>query len=501
MGKKFSIGGVHLGMAAAPTGQEVPDKPPLRIVVLGDFSGRNGKGTRRTELNLRTRLIDRDNFDEVMAQLAPQAHGVPLTPEGATGSVEFSSLEQFHPDELLRRLPTLQSLRELRKRLADRNSFAAAQEEEARRVLQPPPAKEAKPAGNAPSSPSKPALNPAAEAGSFLDQVLAATEGQPPPSPTQVTMLKQLLQEVTAPYTIPADDPRQEPWLDAADQATAFALQRLVQAPAFRALEATWRGLDWLTKRVDADVEVKVAIVDLSSEELRADLAQDDLNESTLYELLAVRPKQQPDGAGWQVIVLDERLGSDIADIELIGRLSQLATDAGAKLLIGLTDEAVGCQTLGRAFVPGELSAPSEAWRFLQQLPDTAKTAALWPAFLLRQPYGKATNEVETVAFEELQGLEEPADALLWGNSAYLAADQLIRQRDEESAHTDISGLPCLVLPSEDGEKRLVPAAAWWLRDNTFDQLNALGVTPVCALTQAGTVRVFALRSMQGETL
>jgi hypothetical protein len=467
--KSFSLGGVHLGTSAASASEEVPEQPPLRIVVLGDFSGRNGQGARRSELNLRPRLIDRDNLGQVMQQLAPQAHDVPVAAEGTSGAVRFESLDHFHPDQLLRRVPGLKSAPDL---------------------SQPERPERAQPV----------ASPPLVESGaSLLDQVLEASDAQRELPARPKNQVEQFAQAVMAPYSVPADDPRAETRRAASDQATASALRRLLQQSAFRALEATWRSLDWLTKRVDDDTRVKIGIIDLSAEELRADLALDDLNDSELYQLLVVRPKEQPDDPGWQVIVLDERLGSDIADIELIGRLSQLATDAEAKLLIGLTDEAVGCTVQGRAFVPDDLSPPSEAWRFLQQLPDTARTAALWPGFLLRQPYGKATSAIESLAFEELQGLE-PADALLWGNSAYLAADQLIHS-PKDPAPSEVTGLPCVILPDGTGEKRQVPAAAWWLRDQSFEQLEALGVTPVAALTQAGAVRVFALRNLQGESL
>lgn len=508
MGKSFSLGGVRLGTDAEPAGQVVPDKPPLKIVVLGDFSGRDSRSPssgKRTDI--RTRLVDRDNFEQVLAQLNPRVDGVPVQVDGTLGSASFESLDDFLPDSLLRSVPGLKSIRALRRKLADRNTFTAAMAE-ARGVLQPPQEARSVSKGEAgtdlashtPPPRTAPPPAPSESTGSLLDQVLEATETKAPLPARPPSEVQRFAQQVMAPYSLPADDPRQEPWLAAADQATAFALQRLLQHPHFRALEARWRSLDWLTRRVDADVEVKVAIIDISTEELRADLAHEDLNESTIYQLLAVRPKEQPGDLGWQIIVLDERINDEVEDIELTGRLCQVATDAGAKLLIGVTDEAVGCQTQGRAFVPGNLAAPSEAWRFLQKLPDAARAVALWPGFLLRQPYGKETREIETCEFEELKGLD-PSAAFLWGNGAYLAAEQLIRRGDEEAAASDVTGLPCVVLPAEDGEKKMVPAAGWWLRDQTFDQLNKLGITPVCALTHAGAVRVFALRNLQGETI
>ena len=96
---------------------------------------------------------------------------------------------------------------------------------------------------------------------------------------------------------------------------------------------------------------------------------------------------------------------------------------------------------------------------------------------------------------KQLAGLD-PQTALIFGNSAYLAADQLIRQCEDESTATDITGLPCLVLPDKTGAKKMVPAARWWLGQSALEQLAALGVTAVYPLPHAGALRVFPLKSI-----
>ena len=287
--------------------------------------------------------------------------------------------------------------------------------------------------------------------------------------------------------------------LEAADKAAAFAVRQLLQAPKFRELEARWRSLDWLLRRVDSDVAVKVAVIDLSEAELRADLDRENLAESALYELLVARPKVRPGEAGWQALVLDLQFGSRIADIELLGRWSQIATDANAKLLVGLRDEAVGC-VAAQPFTPAEFSEASAAWNSLQQLPDTAKACAVWPGFILRQPYGKQSSEVESLELEELANVEHPQGVLLFGSGAYLAAAILIRGQEDDSSN-DFTGLPCVVLKDSAGQKQMVPASGWWLREGALEHLNALGVTVAYALPQAGALRMFPLRNLQGNLL
>jgi len=239
-------------------------------------------------------------------------------------------------------------------------------------------------------------------------------------------------------------------------------------------------------------VDVKLAVIDLSEQELRADLDREDLSQSALNELLVVRPKLRGGEGSFNVILLDQQLGNSIADIELLGRLSQVAHDASARLLVGLTNEAAGCSEV-EAFHVRELQPSSAAWQSLRQLPDVQQTIAVWPGFLLRQPYGKLSSEVESLALEELAGLD-PAATLLAGNGAYLAAAQLIRQHEEDADNT-FSGFPCIVL-QDTGGKQMVPASGLWLRDAAIEQLLERGIVPVVGLLTAGSLRLFALRSI-----
>jgi type VI secretion system ImpB/VipA family protein len=487
---KWSLSGSRVSMDWDGSAGEIEERPPLKILVLGDFSGR---GTHRNPqergVPFRPVIVDRDNFEQVLQNFNVRLDGVPIEPNGASGSVAIDSLDDFHPDSLLRRVAPLQAIRELRKRLADRATFAEAVQE-AKNLLQPP--QESQPE---PESQSAPAPAASMNGGSLLDQMLdAAGESEPAP-PRRLSEVERFAQQLMAAYSVPADDPRQEPWLEAVDQAAAFAIKQLIQHPRFRELEARWRSVDWLTRRVNSDVTVKIALVDICEQELRTDLDREDLRESALYELLVSRPKLQPAETPWKVIVVDQRLGPDVADIELLGRLSQIASDSNARLLVGLTDEVVGVKPSSDPFVPDGLNGPGTHWQTLRSLPDTQHASAVWPGFLLRQPYGKATSEVETLEFEELAGLE-PQSALLYGNSAYLAADQLIRQREDEPNATDVTGLPCVVLPDKTGSKKMIPVARWWLSQSATEHLTTAGVTPVYPLPHAGALRVFPLKPL-----
>src|ERR1035438_656183 len=120
MPRTSTLASVEIDVAEKPRKAAVVDPDePFRILALGNFSGGAGRNRRPIE-------IDRDNFDQVLALLAPE---VRLPFGGVEVPIRFRELDDFHPDRLLERLPLFQKLRDLRQRLADPSTFQAAADE------------------------------------------------------------------------------------------------------------------------------------------------------------------------------------------------------------------------------------------------------------------------------------------------------------------------------------------------------------------------------------
>ena len=77
------------------------DDDQFRIVILGDFSGRAGKGIRKSGLaGMKPLLVDRDNFDEVLRKLNAEIKLSILGKDSLPVNVSFSNIDDFHPDSL-----------------------------------------------------------------------------------------------------------------------------------------------------------------------------------------------------------------------------------------------------------------------------------------------------------------------------------------------------------------------------------------------------------------
>src|ERR1700683_462653 len=114
---------IETGERSAPLERAEPDAP-FHIAILCDFSGRENRAQLAPTFEARKPvLIDRDNYDEVLAQFAPELR-LPLgRPDGPRVLVGFRELDDFHPDRIFERLKIFQALRETREGLHDPARF------------------------------------------------------------------------------------------------------------------------------------------------------------------------------------------------------------------------------------------------------------------------------------------------------------------------------------------------------------------------------------------
>ena len=139
MPKPFDFGGVNLSVGGDSEGARPSSEIPFCIVVLGDFSGRSHRGISdaKTIGKRRATLVDRDNFDEVLARFSAEIQ-LPLG-EGES-KLRFSDLDDFHPDQVFNHLDAFGKLREVRARLQDPSTFETTARELGIRSQDPEPA-------------------------------------------------------------------------------------------------------------------------------------------------------------------------------------------------------------------------------------------------------------------------------------------------------------------------------------------------------------------------
>ncbi|MBX3411227.1 MAG: type VI secretion system contractile sheath large subunit [Pirellulales bacterium] len=515
MSAKFSFGKIGVDLAASfEEGAEPAPAPrpqssrPFRMLVIGDFSGRANRGVKESGTEIAKRkpiAIDRDNFDEVLARLAPQLDLELVSDEGAASvHLEFADLDDFHPDRLVPKAEIFARLRQLRRRLQDPKTFAEAAGE-----LRP--AKAASPSTARPADSPAPAPDKRTTSSSLGDNLLgslleATEQAANTPSaaaPKASGPWDALIRSIAAPYALAKPDPELKELLGIVDAATSETLRRLLHAPTFQALEAAWRALFLLVRRLDTDAQLQLYVLDLSRAEIAADLAaQDDLSHSGLYRLLVEQTINTPGVQPWAALVGNFTFDHTVEDAELLGRLAQIAAAAGAPFLAAGHSRLVGCESFADTPDPADwkktTGEAAEAWQALRAMPAAKRVSLAMPRFLVRVPYGPRTSPIQPFAFEEIAGRPAHED-LLWANSAFLCALALgeafardgWNMRPEQGR--EIGDLP-LYTYKEDGETVVYPCAEALLSDRAADRLGEAGVSSVQSIRGRDAVLMRHLR-------
>ncbi|OLE53274.1 MAG: hypothetical protein AUG51_13990 [Acidobacteria bacterium 13_1_20CM_3_53_8] len=495
---------------------------PFRIVIFGDWSGRANRGLSASSGELaawRPLLVDRDNLDRVMAKLGCRLH-LPLAGDRALSlTIQFDSLEDFHPDRIFGRVEMFEALRRTRARLSNPKTFdEAAAEVRGWANLKEPDVRattdaQAKAAEEQPT----PASASSQAEGSLLDQMLEEAEGERPAPQSQRRAqnlspdINALVQEVVRPYLVPGNEAEQEALVAAVDEAIAKEMSAILHHTDFQALESAWRALDFLVSRLETGTDLKLYLLDISSEELLADLLSNDpVDSSALYKLLVESTLGTPGGIPWAAVI--GNYSFDFNDAEFLRKISLIAEEAGAPFIAQASSKIIGCDSLAETPDPedwrgGADDETNAIWRELKHLPSASYLGLALPRFLLRLPYGAETEPTEEFDFEEMPQDASPRhDWYLWANPAFAAA-YLLAQSFTQSGWDmrpgdvqEIEGLP-LHIYKEDNESRIKPCAETLMTTRAAERIIMEGIMPLISMKDTDAVRLGLFQSLNGRRL
>ncbi len=133
-------------------------------------------------------------------------------------------------------------------------------------------------------------------------------------------------------------------------------------------------------------------------------------------------------------------------------------------------------------------------------MPEASAIGLALPRFLLRLPYGKKTDPIESFDFEEMPEAPSHED-YLWGNPAFACAALLAQSFSEygwemrPGAHAQIDGLPLHVY-QRDGESELKPCAEALLTEDAAAHILENGLMPLVSLKERDSVRLVRFQSI-----
>lgn len=434
------------------------NKNALKVLVVGDFSGRKSLGLMeaKTIASRKQPRVDKDNFDDVFLSL-----NVKLQLSICDDPICFTEMDDLHPDHLFENISLFDRYKSLARKIKSPSQFhdtvqALVDDGLVTNLI----------SNSSTDESEKP------DSGNLLDSLLSSTTPQ-----NSTTDIQALIRETVAPYVQAKENPQVAEYSVAIESAMNDVMRQIMHASAFQQLEASWRGVDLLNRRLDTDRACHLHLLDISTSEILSDLNnyKGDLQGSQLFKSIV----EQHSTAGSQhydVIIVDNIISGLGDDIKLLEGLSEIASFNGATVLSGSSYGQV------ESFITSEKDVSTSWLNFCAQ-ERSKNTYLASPSFMLRLPYGRKTANIDAFKYEELP-IAGAHPYYLWGNSAYLMLIILAEAVQNEGAKSvnlsnrTVERLPIHIF-TEEGETSVKPCAETYITDGDVTKLEGLGLTAV----------------------
>ncbi|MGC4093825.1 MAG: type VI secretion system contractile sheath large subunit [Polyangiaceae bacterium] len=240
--------GISFGVRGRLGNQQAPKREaedPFRLLLVADFSGRAFR-SQNPELS-RPRRADVDQLEQLFAPFAAEIEV--STPDGRTARLRPRSLEDLHPDVLFANLSCFEEGRTLLAALSERVASPETLER-ARRYL----GQAQSVAGNAATADSNDS--------STLDRLLGRAPSTPAPAgEARPSPLSALLEQAVAPHKAETPGGERDRLRAELERRLEAGLRGILQSPALRALEASWRGADRVIRALDTDEALEISAI------------------------------------------------------------------------------------------------------------------------------------------------------------------------------------------------------------------------------------------------
>ncbi len=451
---------------------------PFCIAILGNFSGKKNKTSKRRLIE-----IDRDNYETVMDDF--NIHLKLTLSENQSIDINFKELDDFHPDTLYENLESFNQLKNLKRRLNNNQTFADAAAE-IQSWLPDSITKNSQP------EPTSANTNEAAPEG-LLDSILNIQKDATPDATSQIDSL---IKSIVAPYAQPKADPRQDEMLSVVDTALTAHMRDILHHADFQAMESAWQSVYFLIRRVDTNSRLKIFLLDISKEELQTELAVEDISTSGLYHLFCDTAEGD---LPLSALMGNYQFTDTLNDINTLANISIIAQQAGAPFLSAASETLVGCQSFSATPDYSDWNysindETSDAWNQLRKSPAASYLGLALPRFLLRLPYGKKTDPIDSFKFEEMPDENINHSHYLWGNAAFIKIECMARnftQNNWNMRLAEVSQTDSMPLHyyTEEGESAVKPIAEILLTEKGGEIIRANGMIPIWSVKNQDCIR------------
>ncbi len=442
----------------------------FHFLILGDFSGRSAQSSYSPKVI----KLDKYDFHETFERLNVTWH-----PTDDTSSKEqvyrlnFKEMDDFHPDRLLENGPVLKKLLSIRERIKSEGAIKAVDAAKARQIV---------------------------------EECFKADEMPDFDATKTMNSLDGFLQKALEQHDVTYNNPKQDALVEEANQVVIDKLLSILHHPKFQKLEAAWHELYFLITETETNPQLKFSLVDISKEELSADLIQDQpVEKSVLFKLLIERSIDSQGNIPWTVMIGNYYFDNSQKDIQLLHKIGQMAAQANAPFIGGASPGLVGAPSYQELVDPDDWTTQpdpqlSEMWNNLRKSEEAKFLSLMMPRFLLRLPYSKSTYPCKSVDLEEVAD-KSSHNSYLWGNAAFLAAVLIGNSfnRFGWALNDYLAGrIERLLLYTyrTNNEVVCLPTGEVILPERAGNQIREKGIVPIYSIPDSDTIVIKGLHSL-----
>lgn len=353
---------------------------------------------------------------------------------------------------------------------------------------------------------------------SLLDEAISVTKQT---EPQRVTELMRTLSEEVMSGTVQFNKNMTVTLRDAIakiDAQISEQLAAIMHNDKFKAMEGSWRGLNYLVKNSEIGESLKIQMLNVSKKELANDLSKaTDFDQSTFYKKVYEEQFGTAGGQPFGALVGDYYFSKHPDDIELLTNISSVAAAGFTPFISAADSKLFGMESFTELSNPMDMKQLFETadymkWNSFRQSEDSRFVTLAMPKVLARLPYGADTKPVEAFAYEEAPRDEAGAaksmkhDDYCWMNAAYALAGRMTDAFAQYGWCTAIRGaegggkvsnLPTHVFQSDDGDLDSKCPTEIGITDRREKELSDLGFLPLCHYKNTDYSVFFGAQSTQ----
>ncbi len=298
-------------------------------------------------------------------------------------------------------------------------------------------------------------------------------------------------------------------------------LNDIIHQPKFQKLEASWRGLWYLTEQADGAQNIKIRFLDINWSEVVKDIGRAlEFDQSHLFQKIYSEEYGTPGGEPYGVIIGDYEISHQVSanhphdDISTLEGLSQIAAASFAPFIAAVSSDFFGLDDfagLGQPINLANVLVQNEyiRWRSLRDKPDSRFLGLTLPRILMRLPYTENSGSSKGVYFNEHVAGQDSRN-YLWGNACYAFAGILIREFTNIGWFGHIRGvprnylagglvttLPVDVFHTDSNGIAFKPVTEVIVTDTVEKELSELGFIPLCQCYNAEYAAFYNNQSIQ----